>query len=421
MFLSLFLLALTAQDDASLTWPDYRGADRDGHSASSSNLPLRWGEDQHVTWKTELPGRGWSTPAVEGGRVWCTTADPKGHHLSVLCVDLGTGEVLLERELFEVKKPQERNALNSYASPSPVIDAGRVYVWFGNDGLVCLDTSSFEELWRRTDINCEHLMGAGSSPFLHGDHLYLNVDGADVQFVTALRKGTGETTWKVQRDTKLMASVVPDLRKAYSTPIVAVVDGEEQLISTGAQMTLAYELDTGKEIWRVKHGGFSMSSRPVLARDLVLLNTGFNTPQLWAVRLGGKGDITESHRVWRLAKGMPTMPSPVVVEDLLYTVSDGGVASAVDLDNGEQVWRKRLGNDFSASPVYAAGRVYFCDREGKTTVIAPGREYKELAVNELESGCMASPVVLGDTLLLRTKTHLYRIEAPKAQGAAGGN
>ncbi len=389
-------------------WPDFRGPSGDGRAVDATP-PLTWSEHDNVSWKTAIHGQGWSSPVVDDGRIWLTTATPDGRELSVLAVDLASGKILHDRVVFHVAKPASKNTLNSYASPSPVVEAGRVYVHFGTYGTACLDTTNAKTLWTRRDLHCDHLQGPGSSPLLYEDLLILPVDGGDVQYIVALDTQTGKTRWKTQRSAKL-AKLVPDLRKAYSTPIVIDVDDKPRVISTGAQATYGYDPSTGKELWRVRHKGFSMASRPIAGNGLVYLCTGFMHPRLLAVRTSGTGDVTESNVVWSYRRNVPTMPSPVLFEGRIYLVNDSGIASCVDARSGKRVWRHRLDGAHCASLLAAGGHIYFFDREGRTVVIQPSSKFEQLTVNELDRGFMASPAVVGDTLILRTKTHLYRIE-----------
>lgn len=401
------ILAPSALAQSGSPWPEYRGPQANGTAEGS--IPLSWAEDRGVTWKVPVPGRGWSSPVIAAGRVWLTTAPATGEHQRVLAYDLETGEEQVNRVVFEAADPEPVNRLNSYASPSPVANATSVFVHFGSYGTACLEAATGDEVWSRRDLPCDHMEGPGSSPLLWNDSLFMHMDGGDVQYVVALDAKTGKTLWRTDRSIEL-GGFEPDLRKAYSTPVLAVVEGKPQLISSGAQATYGYDPATGKELWRVHHKGFSMSSRPMLAGDRVVLSTGFMRPELWCVRLGGEGDITESHTLWRNTRGAPTMPSNVVVDGLLFQSSDRGMASCVDLESGKTLWQERLGADVCASPIVASGRVYYFDRDGKTTVIEPGREYKQLATSQLDAGFMASPAVVDDAVILRTETHLYRID-----------
>lgn len=403
-------------------WVDYRGPTMDGHAREDARPPLDWSEDRHVRWKAAVSGRGWSSPIVTAGRIWFTTADPEGHERRVICHDFETGDVLLDRVLLKVANPEERNPLNSYASPSATAGQGRVFFSFGSAGLICLNAESGDEEWRRTDLPCDHIVGPGSSPVLLDGRLLLNMDGGDFQFMLALESTTGATLWRSERDATVLDGLIPDVRKAYSTPIIVQVGGKAQLVSSASQATYGLDPADGRELWRVKHGGFSMSSRPLAFETSVLLNTGFMRPELWSVQLpapNSDNDKAEAQVNWKVVRGIPSMASPVIVGDELFTVSDGGVASCLDVRTGAQLWKERLGGEFSASLLHADGRVYFFDRDGKTTVIAPGRTFVKLAENSLEDGCMASAAALGDSLIVRTRSHLYRLQRPVEQAQDG--
>ncbi len=389
-------------------WPQFRGPTGDGH-AHATDLPLAWSETENVRWKVPIHGRGWSSPVIGDDRIWMTTADEDGRRLFAVCVDRPSGRILRDVLVFNVPQPEEIHAFNSYASPTPVLEGDRLWVHFGSYGTACLDAASGRMIWSRRDIKCDHFRGPGSSPVLFGDLLILHFDGIDVQFLTALDKRTGKTVWTTPRSTDF-GDLVGDLRKAYVTPTIVPVEGGFQLVSSGAQAAMAYDPATGRELWKVRYKGFSNVSRPLFGHGLVYVNTGFSKAQLWAVRPTGRGDVTDTHVVWRATRSIPLKPSPVLVGDLLVMVDDKGVASCLDAVSGRTLWRQRLGGAFSSSPVYADGRIYCFDEDGTTSVIAPLREYKRLARNELEAGCMASPAALGHALYVRTKTHLYRLE-----------
>lgn len=406
-------LALAAPEGAAATdWPQYRGPSHDG-SAPDAEPPLTWSEEENVAWKTPVAGRGWSTPVVLEGRIWLTTATPDGKELSVLSFDVETGKPLVDRVVRRVAEPEPVNRLNSYASPSPVLAPGRVFVHFGTYGTLCLDAKTGETIWERTDLNCDHMEGPGSSPFLHGERLYVHLDGGDIQYLVALDPKSGETLWRTERSMDL-THLTPDLRKAYSTPLIAEVETEdgtrEELLSTAAGATYGYDPATGEELWRVEHPGFSMSSRPILVGDRVIITTGFMRPELRAIRYGGEGDMTEDATLWINRKSAPTMPSPVVVDGILFQVSDNGMASAVDVESGETLWRERLGAQHCASLLSVGEFVYSFGRDGRTTVFVAGPEFEQVSEARLDAGFMASAAVVGDALILRTETHLYRIE-----------
>jgi outer membrane protein assembly factor BamB len=402
------------------TWPEFRGPSGDGHS-DSTGLPVRWGEGHNVRWKTAIHDKGWSSPVVWGSQVWLTTATADGRQLFAICVDRETGKVLHDIKLFDVASPGYCPAMNSYASPTPAVEAGRVYVHFGSYGTACLDSSTGRVLWSRRDLPCEHWRGPGSSPVLHGGRLFLTFDGYDLQYMIALDKATGRTAWKRDRDIDY-GTTNGDLKKAYSTPAVVTVNGRELLVSPSAAATIAYDPGTGREVWKVRHGGMNVGARPLAGLGLVFISAGETGPvRLLAVRPDGHGDVTDSHVVWRQNRGVPSRASELLVGDLLYMANESGTGLSLDARTGQVVWQKRLGTAYSASPVYGDGRIYFFDQDGSAHVLAPGREGRVLAVNRLDDGCMASPAVAGKALFVRTKTHLYRIENGEGPAADPGH
>ena len=389
-------------------WPQLHGPGGDGH-ADAVGLPVTWSETRNIVWKTAIHGRGHSSPVVWGRQIWMTTATKDGKQMFAVCVDRDSGKILHDIRLLTNEVLQTTHSLNSFASPTPVIEQGRVYVSFGDYGIACLDTQTGRTVWSRRDLNCNHFRGPGSSPFLWGDLLIQHYDGFDVQFVVALDKTSGKTVWKTDRATEF-ANDNGDLHKAFCTPIVIEVDGRRQLISPGAQASMAYDPATGKELWRVCWSGHSSTARPMFGHGLLYLNTGFSKAQLWAVRPDGDDDVTGTHVVWKLLKGVPSKPSALLIGELIFMVDDGGVASCVEAKTGSVVWQERLGGEFSASPVHADGRIYCFNHGGEAIVFKPAREFKHLATNRLDAGCMASPAIAGKALFVRTATHLYRIE-----------
>jgi outer membrane protein assembly factor BamB len=419
-----FSAVVTPFARADTPWSQFRGPTAQGVT-ETAGVPLKWSETENVAWKTVIHGKAWSSPIVWGPHVWLTTATPDGRQLSVLCVDKATGKVLHDRKLFDVAVPQYAHPFNSYASPTPAAEDDRVYVTFGSPGTACLDAKTAEVLWERRDLECNHWRGAGSSPVIFKDLVILPFDGADFQYIVGLDKKTGKTVWKTDRSIDFQdidaATGKPqadgDFRKAFSTPRIATFDGAPPiLVSLGSKALYAYEPNTGVELWRldfrIAHSG---SATPVIGKDLIYFNTGHGKAELWAVKPGGKGVLSDADVAWKVKRNVPTRASVLLHEDLIYMVDDGGIASCVDSKTGEDVWRKRIGGNYSASPLFADGRIYFFSEDGKTTAVAPGREMKVLAENQLDDGFMASPAVDGDALILRTKTHLYRVEQPKGR------
>jgi len=404
---TLLLILRVSSLALSADWPQFRGPGGQGHS-DAQGLPIEFGENQNVTWKTAVPGTGWSSPVVGGPQIWMTTALSDGHSLRAICVDFVTGKIMHNVEVFAIEQPDAINPKNSYASPTPVIEGDHVYVHFGTFGAAAINAQTGDVVWRNQELKIEHKEGPGSSPVLWRDLLIVTCDGLDAQFVAALDKVTGRLRWKTARTGANNPN--PDFRKTFGTPLVIQVDGQDQLISTGADRLYAYDPATGKELWWVNYNGFSNVPRPLFSHGLLFICTGFTRPQLWAVRPGGQGDVTETNVVWQFKREVPKNSSPIIVGDELYMVSDRGVLACLDAPTGIERWTQRLGGNHSASPVYADGRMYWCSEEGQVFVLDPGREFKLLATNRLDGRLLASPAVADNALIFRTDTHLYRIE-----------
>jgi outer membrane protein assembly factor BamB len=263
-------------------------------------------------------------------------------------------------------------------------------------------------VWRaRYRYESQH--GSGGTPIVHGDLLIFNCDGNyEEAFVVALDTQTGKQRWRTQRRRPA--------DQAYTTPLVIRVGERDQLISVGAYRAYAYDPMTGKEIWSVSYDeGFSNVPRPVYGHGLVFIATGFQQPTLIAVRADGQGDVTRTHVAWTLSRGAPFTPSPVLVGDELYVVNDTGILTTVDARTGTVHYQQRLGGNYSASPVFADGRIYFQSEEGVTTVIPPGRQFGRLAVNHLDGSTLASMAVARGAIFIRSDSHLYRIQAARKE------
>jgi outer membrane protein assembly factor BamB len=410
------LLSAAAPVSAEDIWPQFRGPDGQGHG-SAHDLPTEWSESQNIAWKTAVPGLGHSSPAVGRGVAWLTYSLEEGKSLCVAAFDMKTGKLLSQREVMRTENPPPINGKNSHASPSSVLDGDRLYVHFGTSGTACISTLDGKTLWANQQLEVDHQEGPGSSPIVWKDLLIVHCDGRDVQYITALDKFTGKTVWKTERSGELPEKT--DFRKAFCTPLVINVSGRPELISPAAHRVFAYDPATGKELWHVNYSpGFSNVPRPVFGNGLLYICTGYMKPQLWAIRPGGKGDVTKTNVVWKVTQHVPANPSPLLVGQELYLVSDAGIATCLDAQTGEELWRQRFGGTYWASPLYADGKIYFCSEEGDTTVIKPGREFKRLAKNRLDGGIMATPAILESSLLIRTRTHLYCVQDVKRPDAA---
>ena len=422
----ILLFILLAPTMSAGDWPEFRGSWGNGlasipGSPKSIGLPLNWGETENVKWKTPVPHRGWSTPVVMNDQVWLTTATLEGNDFFVVCVDANSGVIRLNEMLFHADNPEPLgNPLNSYASPTPVIESGRVYVNFGSYGTACLDTNTFELLWKRSDLRCRHFRGPGSSLILFKNLLILTMDGVDVQYLVALDKATGRTVWKTDRTAEwndLDSDGKPrgegDLRKAYSTPLLIDVDGNKQMISVGAKAVYGYDPADGRELWKIPNRGYSGAARPVYGDGIVYMISRFGKTEMLAIRVEGSGDVTDTDIVWKTGRNIPRTPSPLLIDGMLFMVNDTGTVTCLEALTGRQIWNQRIPGDYAASLLYADGHIYCFNRDGKTTVFKAAREYEILATNTLDSGFMASPAVSGKALILRTMTHLYRIESKR--------
>jgi outer membrane protein assembly factor BamB len=416
-FVAAALIGLLGASALNAQWPQFRGPDGLG-TIPAKTLPLTWGEGKNVRWKTAIHGRAWSSPVVLGNQIWLTTATEDGRDLSAVALDRESGKVLHDLKLFHVPQPQYRHPFNSYASPTPVLEPGRVYVTFGSPGTAAIDTRTVKVLWERRDLECNHYRGAGSSPILFGNLLIMHFDGSDRQYLVALDKNTGKTVWHTERsiDFKDLGpdgkpEAEGDYRKAFSTPHIVTVAGDPVMISIGSKATYGYDPRTGKELWRIEERtSHSGSTRPVTGHGLVFYPSGFASGHLLAVRPDGRGDVTQTHVVWRVTKGVPNKPSLLLIGDLIFMINDVGIVTCLEAKTGQEVWKSRLNGAYSASPIAAGGRIYVFSEEGKATVLEAGREFKVLAENVLDDGFMASPAVDGNALILRTRTHVYRIE-----------
>ncbi|MCI0683481.1 MAG: PQQ-binding-like beta-propeller repeat protein [Gemmataceae bacterium] len=406
-FLSACLFA-SAHTAFAENWPEFRGPSGQGHY-TGKKLPIVWSTTENVVWKTKIPGAGWSSPIIWKGRVYLTSAipikDSKDLSLSALCLDAGDGKILWQTEAIrqDAAKPARVHPKNSHASPTPITDGQRLYVHFGHQGTACLDLAG-KVLWRTTEHRYAPVHGAGGTPILVDDRLIFSADGGDTQHVIALNTATGKTIWKTKRNSEAFKKF------SFSTPLLITVNNQKQIVSPGSDAVVAYDLD-GKELWRAKYDGYSVIPRPVFGHGMVFFSTGYDSPSVMAVRVNGKGDVTENHVAWTLAKGAPHAPSPLLVGDELYIVSDSGIASCLDARTGAVHWQERVTGNFSASPTHADGKLYLQSEDGVTTVLKAGKTFERLAENELKERTFASHAVADGAIYLRTETQLYRIQA----------
>jgi len=422
-----FAAPLVGADPSS--WPQFRGPDGQGHAVSAMGLPPSWNENENIVWKCPLPGRGWSSPVMLGHEIWLTAAmeEPiseaekaerlKGNtnsqplivagklSLRALCVNRQSGRLIHNVELLVEPRPQPTHSTNTFASPTPVLEEGRLYCHFGSYGTACLDTATQRVVWTNRDLVIQHENGPGSSPVVWGDYVIFHCDGSDAQFIAALDKRTGKLAWKTARSGAMNAE--PQLKKCYGTPLVVELSGKSQLLSPAADWLYSYDPATGRELWKLPYEklGFSIAPRPVVGHGLLYMCTSFTQSEVLAIELNEKPKIA-----WRFARQAPQVPSPLLVGDELYLIGDKGIATCLDAKTGAIHWTERLPGNYYASPLFADGRIYFFNREGRSTAIAPSKTFYMLGTGQLDGPICASPAAIGQALYIRTEKSLYRVE-----------
>jgi outer membrane protein assembly factor BamB len=396
-------------------WTHFRGNKLDGISHDKS-APVSWTETENIAWKSPMKGRGWSSPVVYDGQVWYTDATRDGKQMFAICSDFNTGENLFNVKVFQPDTLYRKHSINSWATPTPCIEKHFVYVHFGRYGTACLSTETGEIIWSRTDLQCEHVQGPASSPIIYKDMLILHMEGSDIHYIVALDKRTGETVWRVDRPAEIMDKLEWIGKKAYITPIIMKVAGKDLLISNGAAVCIAYDPETGKEIWRIVQGEDSTISMPTEENGIVYFYTGFVSSgddkyaELLAVDPDGEGDIAASNILWRVKSPILQLLTPLVKEGLLYTIDSEGMLLCLDAKTGETIWSEKLKGKFNSSPVYIAGHIYFSSIQGETLVIREGRKLEIVARNNLDGEIWATPAVVDEAILMRTSKYLYKIE-----------
>lgn len=414
-------------------WPRFRGPEGNGH-AQGVGLPVKWSESENILWKVAVPGQGHSSPVVVDGQIWLTTAittdlsaeekterlkstkNPKELNLvgslslRALCFDSQSGKQLRDIELLTIAEPEPIHHTNTYASPTPLLHDGKLIAHFGSYGTVCVDCESGKVEWRNIDLKVNHQNGPGSSPLVWEDLVVVHMDGIDQQFIAAFNIADGKLAWKTDRSGEMHP--VPEMKKAYCTPVVVETDRGPELISAAANWVYGYNPRTGSELWKAHYGdlGFSTVPAPVIGHGMAYICTSYAKSQLLAVKYGGKGDVTQTHVAWKSDSQIPKKPSLLLVGEQLIVCNDTGILTCLNALSGKEEWRARVGGNFSASPLLANGLVYLFNQEGKTTVFKANRPFEVLAENELAEGCNASPAVDGRALIVRTASKLYRIE-----------
>lgn len=406
----LFTVAARAEN-----WPQFRGPTGQGRS-SETDVPLQWSATENVVWKTELPGESWSSPIVWGDRVFVTTATEAGQSCRVLSLDRDTGRVLWDREVFN-QVPRRKEGRNSYATPTPATDGERVYACFYDGSFAALDFAG-NIVWTNRTYPFYSQHGLGTSPILHRGLLIMARDGSsdgpdkglgwqtpwDQAYIVALDARTGRERWKARRGLSRISHGVPAL---WTAP-----DGREQLVSEAGDVVQGFDLQTGERLWSSQVIGEGKVPSTVVGDGLVFTAGGWGGREsIKAFRLGDKGDLQTSNLIWEQKRGVPKVPSMLFLQPHLFAVTDGGIATCLNAATGDIVWQERLGGNHSASPVSAAGRLYFVGDNGQTTVIAAGPDFKILAKNPLDQKVQASPAISQGRIFIRTEKHLFAIGA----------
>jgi outer membrane protein assembly factor BamB len=396
-------------------WTHFRGSNLNGISETAT-APIVWNDSTNILWKAEINEKGWSSPVVFGDQVWLTSATDDGTKMAGICLDINSGKEIYHLPVFQSDSIYPKHSINSYATPTPCIEDGFVYLHFGSTGTACVDTRNGAIVWKRTDLKCEHVQGPGSSPILWKNLLILHIEGTDVQYLIALNKLTGETIWKTERPAAVYEPLLPIGKKAYTTPIIVKVKGQDLLISNGSAICCAYNPETGEEIWRVVEGEDSTIAMPLSENGIVYFYPGFISPaegdkvaELLAVNPDGKGDITKSNILWKFKSPILQLLTPLIKDGLIYTIDTRNVLYCLDAKTGAEVYSKKLKQKYNSSPVYANGNIWFTSVKGETMVIKAGKELQIVAENKLPGEVYATPAIARNSIFLRTDSKLYRI------------
>ena len=403
-----FAVLSTAQAE---DWPCFRGPGRQGIS-QEKNVPTQWNASSNIRWKTPIPGEGWSSPIVWGDRVFVTTALDGGKSLHLICLDRTSGKIAWDNELTQ-QEPKYKQGPNSYATSTPVTDGRRVYV-VACDGRILAADMDGKVVWANSEFDYYSQHGLAVSPVLYEDMVIVPFDWSspgpnksvgwqtpwDKAVILAVDKNTGKTRWRGSRGGSQIAHV---------TPQIAGVDGRDQLVSGAGGVVQGFDPKSGERLWTVSSPGEGVVPSVVVGDSMAFTASGFGEETILAVRLGGSGDVTQTHVAWRVKEDVPHVPSMLYVSPRLYSITETGVISCRRGTTGELLWRERMGGKHSASPVWADGKVYFLAEKGKMTVIEDGPAFKVVAQNELGETCCASPAISQGNIFLRTERALYCI------------
>jgi outer membrane protein assembly factor BamB len=414
LFLAAFFTSSQNADSQNKNWTFFRGSNLNG-IAETDNIPLNW-DEAGIRWKTEIHDKGWSSPVVFDNQIWITTANPDGKELYAIAIDFNTGKIIYDIKVFTPEEVNGKHSLNSYATPTPCIEKNFVYVHYGSMGTACIRTSDGSVIWKVTDLKCKHVQGPASSPVIYKNLIILHYEGTDIRYIVALDKTTGKLIWRSERPAEPYEPLTVIGRKAYITPIILNVKGQDILISNGSAICQALDPLTGKEIWRVIRGAESTVAMPFTEKGVVYWYTGYmvaadgsNYTEILAVNPDGKGDITGSNILWKKKAGQMQLLSPVIKDGLIYTVDSKNNLMCLDASTGDEVWTTHLLSAFNASPIFVNGIIWFFSVKGEILAIKAGRKYEVVAENQMDSGIWATPAIIRNSVILRTEKYLYRI------------
>jgi outer membrane protein assembly factor BamB len=415
-FIIAFLVGTEHASSQDINWTQFRGSNLDG-IAASENVPLKWNES-NIKWKTQIHDNGYSSPVIYDNQIWVTTAKADGKELYAVCINFQTGEIIYDIKVFTPGEVEGKHSLNTYASPTPCIEKGFVYVHYGSMGTACINTSNGSIVWKRDDFKCKHVQGPASSPVIYKNLLILHFEGVDVRYIVALDKSNGKLIWRSDRPAEPYKSLTEIGRKAYITPIIINVKGRDMLISNGSAVCIAYNPGSGKEIWRVVNGAESTIAMPFTEKGIVYWYTGYmvaddgtNFTELLAVNPDGKGDITGTNLLWKKRDELSRNQclTPVVKDGLIYSVNTRNILMCIDAETGKEVWSAHVTSNYDASPIYADGNIWFFSVKGEAMAVKAGPKFEIVARNQMDSGIWATPAFLRNSIILRTQKYLYRI------------
>jgi outer membrane protein assembly factor BamB len=415
-FLIVFLLSAEQVKSQNKNWTHFRGNTLNG-MAETDKIPLIWDESV-IKWKTAIHDRGHSSPVIYNDQIWITTATPDGKELYAVCVDFQTGKIVYDIKVFTPDVVERKHSLNTYATPTPCIEKGFVYVNYGSMGTACINSANGSVVWKNTDFKCKHVQGAASSPVIYKDLIILHFEGTDVRYIVALDKSNGKLVWKTDRPAEPYEKLTVIGRKAYVTPLIINVKGRDMLISNGSAVCQAFDPASGKEIWRVVNGAESTIAMPIIENGIlycyagpVITDDGLTYTELMAVNPDGAGDITSTNIIWkkRDRQSQNQMLTPVIKDGLIYTADTRNMLMCIDAITGQEIWSEHVRSNYNASPLFIDGNIWFFSVKGEVMVLKPGRTYEVIAQNQMDSGVWATAAVLRNSMIIRTEEFLYRV------------